>query len=66
MGKILSISLKLNFTPNLFGCYWLTFSIEHQIYPSMINIRHFFCAIFSVSKFFIDLVFPWNPSWSDK
>jgi len=24
MGKILSISLKLNFTPNTLGCYGLT------------------------------------------
>jgi len=24
MGEILRISLKLNFTPNTLGCYWLT------------------------------------------
>jgi len=26
MGKILSISLKLNFSPNTLGCYGLTFA----------------------------------------
>jgi len=29
-GKILSISLRLNFTPNTLGCYGLTTNNNHQ------------------------------------
>ena len=32
VGKIFRISLKLNFTPNTFGCYGLFFLFSHQLF----------------------------------
>jgi len=38
LGKILSISLKLNFTPNILGCYGLTSSNLTPSNPTSSNL----------------------------